>query len=93
MNYTNLTDDQVRQLAAAIVPLHNVMQEEALLKAFDVMLGLASANTSASLTSMGSAINLWSEGLADKLNADATAQNALIDFPLTMDTDYVGTDL
>lgn len=33
-------------------------------------------------------LNTWAAALATKLNADATENNALSDFPLTLDTDY-----
>lgn len=33
-------------------------------------------------------LNAWATATATKLNADFTAQNALSDFPLTLDTNY-----
>lgn len=33
-------------------------------------------------------LNAWATAFATKLNADATAQNALNAFPLTLDTNY-----
>lgn len=38
-------------------------------------------------TNLGEIVTAFN-ALGTKLNADATAQNALADFPLTMDTDY-----
>jgi hypothetical protein len=42
----------------------------------------------AQLQSAVSNLNSWAATLANKLNADFTAQNALAAFPLTLDVNY-----
>lgn len=79
MNYTNLTAEQVRTLQAAIVPLHNVMKEEAFLKALDLILGMANSGA----TALAAGVDAYTATLAAKLNADAGVTDA----------DYVGSDL
>lgn len=44
--------------------------------------------TLAELTLYVQNLNAWAIAFATKLNADATAQNALAAFPLTLDTNY-----
>jgi hypothetical protein len=52
----------------------------------DRLAELEAENTS--LTASVANLNAWATALATKLNADATAQNALAAFPLTLDTNY-----
>lgn len=44
--------------------------------------------TIAALQTSVTNLNAWATALATKLNADATAQNLLNAFPLTLDTNY-----
>lgn len=48
----------------------------------------APAMTYAELVTYVQNLNAWAVAFATKLNADATAQNGLNAFPLTLDTNY-----
>ena len=93
MKFTNLTDAQVRDIQAAITPLHDVVKEEAILKAFDILVGVVNGSSAAAVSDLADDVQTWGTTLVNKLNADFTAQNGLSDLPLTLDVNYAAPSL
>lgn len=85
MAYTNLTDAQERALVEALNTQFMGMDQNALLKFADVIMG-ALATTNTSVTNL----NSWATATATKLNAQFTAANAetVLPFSPALAVDY-----
>ena len=59
MKFTNLTDAQVRDIQAAITPLHDVVKEEAILKAFDILVGVVNGSSAAAVSDLADDVQTW----------------------------------